>query len=108
MGERRTRFPSTSEVVYKVPSDMSMLAYFILWRGDAVVKGIKRDEETRANCTRLIQIFSHRYLSYVTPRPPFRYFSHTHVPAAKRKLRRLSNLSKFYQTLRVYAMTASG
>lgn len=47
MGEQRTRFPSTSEVVYRVPPDMSTLCYFILWRGDAVVKGIKR-EETRA------------------------------------------------------------
>lgn len=36
---------------------MSMLCYFILWRGDAVVKGIKgRGGDTR-NCTRLIQIF---------------------------------------------------
>ena len=44
MGEQRTRFPSTSEVVYRVPPDMSTLCYFILWRGDAVVKGIKREE----------------------------------------------------------------
>lgn len=67
MGGQRTRFPSTSEVVYKVPPDMSMLCYFILWRGDAVVKGIKRKRV--GGDTRKIdhQIFSHRYLYYVTP-----------------------------------------
>ena len=81
MGEQRTRFLSTSEVVYKVPSDMSMLCYFILGRSDAVVKGIqrKREGDTR-NSTRLNQIFRIDIFSYVTPTTPwhpFRLFSLT-------------------------------
>lgn len=65
MGEQRTRFLSTSEVVYKVKSDMSMSCYFILWKGEAVVKGIKEEREGRRHA-QLHEIdrpnFSHRYL----------------------------------------------
>jgi hypothetical protein len=80
MGEQRTRFRSTSEVVYKVPSDMSMLCYFVegRWSGKGVQKG--KREGTRATARDLITNFSHRYLSYVTPtlhEHPFRYFSLT-------------------------------
>ena len=58
MGEQRTRFPSTSEVVYRVPPDMSMLCYFILWRGDAVVKGIKRRRQRATARDWSTQIFA--------------------------------------------------
>jgi hypothetical protein len=56
-----------------------MLCNFILWRGDAVVKGTKRKErgeETRATAFFHIDIFY-----YVTPTwPPFPvFFSHTHL-----------------------------
>ena len=62
MGEQRTRFPSTSEDVYKVRSDMSMLCYFILWRGDAVVKGTKGQEREETRATAPDLNFLHRYL----------------------------------------------
>ena len=64
MGEQRTRFRSTSEVVYKVKSDMSVVLFYFV-EGRSSGKGDKGRERGRRHA-QLHEIdrpnFSHRYL----------------------------------------------
>lgn len=63
MEEQRTRFLSTSEDVYKIPTDMSKLCYLLCGGGGG---GEKKEKARRhAQLHEFDPNFSHRYLSYV-------------------------------------------
>jgi hypothetical protein len=67
MKEQRTRFPSTSEFVYKVPADMSTIPYFFAEEGSSGKGGKRKRARRHAQQHEFdqIPIFSHRYLSYI-------------------------------------------
>jgi hypothetical protein len=63
MEEQRTRFLSTSEDVYKIPTDMSTLCYLLCGGGEGDEKKVK--VRRHAQMHEFDPNFSHRYLSYV-------------------------------------------